>query len=70
MSDSPHEVLAIQSLRLPPSLIRELRAVAQHNDRSLSYQARVALREWLDELPDVASASPSAARPAVLGEEA
>ena len=44
-----HEVLAIQSLRLPPSLIAELRAVADENDRSLSYQARVALREWLDQ---------------------
>lgn len=37
------------TLRMPESLVDELRAVAAENDRSLSYQARVALREWLDE---------------------
>lgn len=35
------------TLRMPASLVEELRAVARDNDRSLSYQARVALREWL-----------------------
>ena len=59
------EIVQPFSFSMPPSLVEELRQVAVANDRSLSYQARVALREWLDELPDVASASPSAARPAV-----
>ena len=36
------------SLNLPLDLVEELRAVGLENDRSLSYLARVALREWLD----------------------
>ncbi len=35
------------TLRMPASLVAELRLVAQQNDRSLSNQARIALREWL-----------------------
>jgi plasmid stability protein len=35
------------SLSLPPSLVAELRAVATDNDRSLSAEARLALRAWL-----------------------
>lgn len=34
---------------MPTFVLTELRAVAAENDRSLSYQARVALREWLAE---------------------
>jgi predicted transcriptional regulator len=36
------------SIRMPDDLVEELRAVAKENDRSLSYQARLALREWLE----------------------
>lgn len=36
-------------MRMPASLVEELRAVADENDRTLSAQARVALREWLTE---------------------
>ncbi len=44
---SEREVLAIQSFRLPPSVIEELRKVAAENDRSLSAEARLALKAWL-----------------------
>jgi len=35
------------SFRMPAALIDELKMVAHENDRTLSSQARVALREWL-----------------------
>lgn len=34
-------------MRLPVHLADELRAVARENERSLSAEARMALREWL-----------------------
>lgn len=35
------------SFRMPSSLVAELRLVAKENDRSLSAEARLALRAWL-----------------------
>lgn len=35
------------TLRMPSSLVAELRLVAKENDRSLSAEARLALRHWL-----------------------
>lgn len=35
------------SLRLPAMLVAELEAVARENDRSLSAEARLALKAWL-----------------------
>lgn len=35
------------TLRLPASLAEELRLVAKENDRSLSAEARLALKAWL-----------------------
>jgi hypothetical protein len=35
------------SLRLPAVLVSELRAVARENERSLSAEARLALKAWL-----------------------
>lgn len=35
------------SFRMPASLVRELRVVAKENDRTLSAEARLALRAWL-----------------------
>jgi hypothetical protein len=35
------------SVRMPASLVAELRLVASENDRTLSDMARLALKEWL-----------------------
>lgn len=35
------------TLRLPAELVNELRAVATENERSLSAEARLALKAWL-----------------------
>lgn len=35
------------TLRMPASLREELEAVAEQNDRSLSAEARLALKAWL-----------------------
>lgn len=48
----PHEETAGEvaehiTLRMPASLVAELRLVAKENDRSLSAEARLALRAWL-----------------------
>ncbi len=39
------------TLRLPTVVVRELRAVATCNNRSLSAEARLALRAWLEANP-------------------
>ncbi len=36
------------TLRMPASLVAELKLVARENDRSLSAEARLALRAWLE----------------------
>lgn len=36
------------TLRMPADLVAELRLVAKENDRSLSAEARLALKAWLD----------------------
>lgn len=36
------------TLRLPVSVLDELRAVAEENERSLSAEARLALKAWLE----------------------
>ncbi len=36
------------TLRLPVSVLDELRAVAEQNERSLSAEARLALKAWLE----------------------
>ena len=35
------------TLRMPATLVAELRVIARENDRSLSAEARLALRSWL-----------------------
>lgn len=45
MTDAQHI-----TLRLPAHLVTELRAVATENERSLSAEARLALRAWLENL--------------------
>ncbi len=42
-----HEGLARVTLSMPASLADELRLVAEENDRSLSAEARLALKAWL-----------------------
>jgi predicted transcriptional regulator len=46
-STSGDEMSEHVTLRMPSSLVAELRAVARENDRSLSAEARLALRSWL-----------------------
>jgi plasmid stability protein len=46
MSTAPDPVAHV-SFKMPQSLVDELRLVAKENDRSLSAEARLALRAWL-----------------------
>jgi hypothetical protein len=40
--------IAHVSFKMPSSLVEELRLVAKQNDRTLSAEARLALRAWLN----------------------
>lgn len=37
------------TMRMPASLVDELRVLAKENERSLSAEARLALRAWLEQ---------------------
>ena len=43
------------SFRMPASLVRELRLVAKSNERTLSAEARLALRAWLNSTSEKAA---------------
>jgi hypothetical protein len=47
MAEETTESNTLVAIRMPHSLVAELRLVAKENDRSLSAEARLALRAWL-----------------------
>jgi plasmid stability protein len=47
MGSSEKEPTTLMAVRMPDSLLAELRLVAKENDRTLSAEARLALRAWL-----------------------
>ena len=54
MKGASQEMSEHVTLRMPSSLVAELRLVARENDRSLSAEARLALRAWLSQTEEAA----------------
>ncbi len=54
MAATPQPKDEMVSVRMPASLVAELRLVASENDRTLSDMARLALKEWLAQQKDAA----------------